>query len=186
LNFYDFSAVSMYGEEIKFDIFKNKVVIIVNTASHCGFTSQFDSLQRLYDRYKDKDFVILGFPCNQFAEQEPASNEDVLSFCTLNYGVSFPMFQKINVRDENAHPLFTYLTSIQPFKGFDHSHPVTKGLLAFLKDKHPEYLIGDSIKWNFTKFLIDKKGNVFNRYESTFSPAEIEKHIVELLTNKSV
>jgi glutathione peroxidase len=181
LNFYDFSAVAMDGEEIEFDIFKNKVVLIVNTASHCGFTSQFDSLQRLYERYRDTDFVILGFPCNQFAEQEPDNNENIYTFCTLNYGVSFPMFQKVNVRDHNAHPLFTFLTSSQSFKGFDQSHPITKGLITFLMDKHPNYLAGDSIKWNFTKFLIDKMGNVVNRYESTVSPIEIENEIIKLL-----
>jgi glutathione peroxidase len=181
MSIYNFSAIAMNGQEISFEEFKNKVVLIVNTASQCGFTTQYESLQLLYDRYKEKEFTILGFPCNQFAEQEPEDNETVHSFCKLNYGVSFPLFRKVNVRDNGAHPLFEYLVSAQPFNGFDDSHPVTKGLLNFLEKRHPEYLKGDSIKWNFTKFLVNHQGKVMKRYESTTDPLDIDKDIKELL-----
>ncbi|SFD00222.1 glutathione peroxidase [Bacillus sp. OV322] len=181
MSIYDFSATAMNGQDISLEEFKGKVVLIVNTAGQCGFTFQYEDLQRLYDRYKEKDFVILGFPCNQFAGQEPDDNEKVQFFCTLRYGVSFPMFQKIDVRDENAHPLFHYLASSQPFKGFDESHPVAKVLIPLLHEKHPEYIYGDSIKWNFTKFLIDKKGTVVKRFEPTTDPMDMEEDIELLL-----
>ncbi|MFD2444753.1 glutathione peroxidase [Bacillus sp. CGMCC 1.16607] len=181
MSIYQFSATAMSGHVINFEEFKNKVVLIVNTASHCGFTSQYENLQLLYDRYKDKGFTILGFPCNQFANQEPEDNENVHSFCKLNYGVSFPMFRKVNVRDHAAHPLFEYLVSTQPFNGFDDSHPVTKGLINFLEKRHPEYLTGDSIKWNFTKFLVNQRGEVIKRFEPTTDPIDIDKDIKELL-----
>ncbi|OLN21514.1 glutathione peroxidase [Domibacillus antri] len=182
MSIYDFSAVAMNGKEISLSDYRGKTVLIVNTASQCGFTFQFEDLQRLYDRYKEKDFIILGFPCNQFANQEPDDNDKVQSFCMLKYGVSFPMFQKINVRDDNAHPLFTYLAAAKPFEGFDTSHPVAKVLIPLLNEKHPEYLIGNSIKWNFTKFLIDKNGNVVKRFEPTTDPIDIEKDIELLLS----
>ncbi|MFK4302398.1 glutathione peroxidase-family protein [Paenibacillus sp. RC254] len=114
MSIYDYSAVAMNGKEISLSDFKDKVVLIVNTASQCGFTFQYQDLQRLYDHYKDRGLVILGFPCNQFADQEPDSNDSVHAFCTLNYGVAFPMFQKVDVRDKQAHPLFTYLSSSLP------------------------------------------------------------------------
>ncbi|MFD2442844.1 glutathione peroxidase [Bacillus sp. CGMCC 1.16607] len=181
MSIYDFSAVAINGQRINLEAYKDKVILIVNTASQCGYTYQYEDLQRLYDSYKEKGLVILGFPCNQFAGQEPDENDKIQSFCTLRYGVSFPMFQKVNVRDDNAHPLFTYLVSSQPFKGFDPSHPGTNGLVHFLKEKHPEYLSGDSIKWNFTKFLVDTKGNVIKRYESTVDPMDIKEDIEQLL-----
>ncbi|WP_309087168.1 glutathione peroxidase [Domibacillus sp.] len=181
MSIYDFSAKAMNGQEISLEKYRDKVVLIVNTASQCGFTFQYEDLQRLYDRYKEKDFVILGFPCNQFAGQEPDNNDKVQSFCTLRYGVSFPMFQKVNVRDEGAHPLFEYLASKKPFEGFNESHPVAKVLIPLLKEKHPEYLFGDAVRWNFTKFLIDKKGTVLKRYEATTDPIDMEKDIELLL-----
>ncbi|AZH29893.1 glutathione peroxidase [Paenibacillus sp. M-152] len=181
MSIYDYSAIAMNGKEITLSDYKDKVVLIVNTASQCGFTFQYQDLQRLYDQYKDRDLVILGFPCNQFADQEPDSNESVQTFCTLNYGVAFPMFQKVNVRDEQAHPLFTYLASSLPFEGFDETHSVAKILIPLIHERHPEYLPGDSIKWNFTKFLIDRNGKVIKRFEATTDPLDMEEYIEALL-----
>ncbi|WP_139488670.1 glutathione peroxidase [Brevibacillus dissolubilis] len=181
MTIYNYSAKAMNGKEVSLEEYKGKVVLIVNVASRCGFTFQYEDLQKLYDRYKDQDFVILGFPCNQFAEQEPGTNEQVHTFCTLTYGVNFPMFQKVNVRDEGAHPLFTYLAASKPFEGFNPFHPVAKILKSIIDEQLPHYMIGDSIKWNFTKFLIDRQGNVVKRFEATTDPIDMERDIEEVL-----
>lgn len=183
MSIYDFSAKSIDGEDVSLEEYKGKVVIVVNTASKCGFTPQYEDLQKIYDKYKDQGLEILGFPCNQFAEQEPGNNSDVKSFCLINYGVSFPLFEKVDVRGPKAHPIFNYLTEEMPFKGFDLNHPIGKILDSLLKEKFPETLIGDSIKWNFTKFLIDRNGKVVQRFEPTTSPLDMEKDI-ELLLKK--
>ncbi|MGU3473940.1 glutathione peroxidase [Paenibacillus sp. D51F] len=177
MSVYDYSAVSMMGKEVSLEEYRGKVLLIVNTASECGFTYQYQDLQRLYDRYKDQGLVILGFPCNQFADQEPGSNEQVQAFCTLRYGVSFPMFNKVNVRDADVHPLFQYLTSAKPFDGFDETHPPAKLLNALIEEKFPHFMDGDSIKWNFTKFLIGRGGQVVKRFESTVEPMDMETDI---------
>ncbi|MFD1887113.1 glutathione peroxidase [Paenibacillus wenxiniae] len=181
MSVYQYSAKAMNGRDISLENYRGKVILIVNTASQCGFTFQYEDLQRLYDRYKEKGFVVLGFPSNQFADQEPDGNDQINAFCTLNYGVSFPMFQKVDVRDKHAHPLFTYLANSKPFEGFDTTHSVAKILLPLLHERHPEYLPGDSIKWNFTKFLIDRDGQVIRRFESTTDPLDMEQDIEALL-----
>lgn len=155
---YDFSTTSLQGQPIELSSFKDKVVLIVNTASKCGFTNQYTGLQKLYDSFAAKGLVVLGFPCNQFGAQEPGSTEDIQSFCQVNYGVSFPLSEKIDVNGSNAHPLYKYLTAAKP------------GLLG-LKD----------IKWNFTKFLVDRQGNVVKRYAPTDTPEAIAKDIEGLL-----
>ena len=157
MNIYDFTVNDIDGNEVSMQQFKNKVLLIVNTASACGFTPQLEGLQKLYDEYKNKDFVVLGFPCNQFKNQDPGTNKEIKTFCSLNYGVTFPMFEKIEVNGQNTHPLY-----------------------KFLKTKKSG-LLGNKIKWNFTKFLVDKNGNVVSRFAPTTSPQDIEKHIVELL-----
>lgn len=157
MNFYDFSAREIDGQEISMDNYKEKVILIVNTASKCGLTPQFKDLEALYQEYKDKGFEILGFPCNQFAKQDSGSNEEIQQFCQLNYGVTFTMFEKINVNGQNAHPLYKYLKS------------QTKAIFS------------KEIKWNFTKFLVDNKGNVLKRYAPTVSPLKIKKDIEKLL-----
>ena len=181
MGIYDFTVKTNRGVEKNLGDYKGKVLLIVNTASKCGFTPQFKELQELYDKYKDKGLEILGFPCNQFAGQEPGTNEEVQSFCRVNYGVKFQIFEKGDVRGETAQPLFKYLTSQKKFEGFDESHPIAKPLMDALKQNFPEYLEGDGIKWNFTKFLVDREGNVVARFEPTTTPASIAKDIEALL-----
>ena len=157
MKFYDFTAKKMNGIEVKMDEYKGKVLLVVNTASKCGFTPQLAELEQMYKDYKDKGFEILGFPCNQFANQDPGSNKEISDFCLINYGVTFNMFQKIEVNGENAHPLYKFLKNEK------------KGLLS------------KEIKWNFTKFLIDSEGNVVKRYAPTVKPLKIEEDIKNLL-----
>lgn len=152
-HFYEFSALNLHGKEIKMEEFKGKMVLIVNTASNCGFTPQFEGLEELYKKYSEKGLVILGFPCNQFGNQEPGDENSIAEGCVINYGVTFPMFSKIEVNGKNAHPLFKYLKT------------KLKGLL------------GKRIKWNFTKFLIDKNGNPLKRFSPTTKPEKIEAYL---------
>ncbi|NCD01297.1 glutathione peroxidase [bacterium] len=157
MKIYDYEVEKIDNTRIKLEEYKDKVLLIVNTASKCGFTPQFEGLESLYKKYKDQGFEILGFPCNQFANQDPLSDQEIQSFCSLNYGVSFPMFKKSEVNGENAHPLYKYLKEEK------------KG--AF----------GSNIKWNFTKFLIDKNGNVIKRFAPSKKPQDLEKDILKLL-----
>jgi len=157
MEFYDISAEKMNGKEVKMEEYKGKVVLVVNTASKCGFTPQFKELEELYKDYEKQGLEILGFPCNQFAKQDSGSNEEIQAFCQLNYGVTFTMFKKIDVNGENAHVLYKYLQS------------EAKGLL------------GEKIKWNFTKFLIDTEGNVIKRYAPAVSPLKLKDDIEKLL-----
>ncbi len=181
MSIYDFTVKTNKGVEKNLGDYKGKVLLIVNTASKCGFTPQFEELQELYKTYKDRGLEILGFPCNQFAEQDPGTAEEIQSFCKLNYGVTFQIFEKGDVRGETAQPLFKYLTAQKGFKGFDKSHPIAEKLEEALKKNFPEYLEGDGIKWNFTKFLIDKNGNVVERFEPTTTPKSIAADIEKLL-----
>ncbi len=155
---YDFSATSIEGQPIDLSSYKDKVLLIVNTASQCGFTTQYQGLQALYDKYANNGLVVLGFPCNQFGAQEPGSGNDIQSFCETRFGVTFPLFEKIDVNGTNAHPLYQYLTKTAP------------GILG-----------SEAIKWNFTKFLVDGNGSVVKRYGSTTEPKEIDKDIEALL-----
>lgn len=181
MNVYDFKAKTSRGEEKSLADYRGKVLIIVNTASKCGFTPQFKELQDLYMKYKDRGLEILGFPCDQFAHQEPGSNQEVQEFCRLNYGVTFRVFGKGDVRGDNAQPLFKYLTEAQKFKGFEPDSPSTEMLTNALKSHFPEYLEGDSIKWNFTKFLVNREGQPVGRFEPTASPVSMETEIEKLL-----
>lgn len=178
---YDFTVKTNKGVEKSLADYKGKVLLIVNTASKCGFTPQFKELQELYTKYNERGFEILGFPCNQFAGQEPGTNDEVQNFCRLNYGVTFQIFEKGDVRGETAQPLFKYLTAQKKFEGFDMNHPVAKPLLEALQKNFPEYLEGDGIKWNFTKFLINRNGEVVARFEPTTTPAAIAADIEKLL-----
>jgi glutathione peroxidase len=157
MDFYDFSAKDINGHEINMNEYKGKVLLVVNTASKCGFTPQLKELEELYKEYRGIGLEILGFPCNQFLNQEPGSNNDVKNFCEINYGVTFNMFEKIDVNGNNAHPIFKYL-----------------------KSKEKGFLTSD-IKWNFTKFLINKEGNVVKRYSPTTAPSKIRTDIEKLI-----
>jgi glutathione peroxidase len=156
-SFYDFEAVSLDGEKVSMQKYRGKVVLVVNTASKCGFTKQYEGLQKLHEQYADKGLAILGFPCNQFGHQEPGSSDDIRQFCKLNYGVSFDMFEKIKVNGRDTHPLFKYLKDKLPAKP-------TK-----------------AIKWNFTKFLLGRDAVPVKRFAPAATPEDIEPPIKKLL-----
>lgn len=181
MSIYNFNATTIDGDEVSLEQYREKVLLIVNTASKCGFTPQYEGLEKLYEQYKDKGFEILGFPSNQFAGQEPGEDQEIKKMCTINYGVSFQLFKKSDVRGENAQPLFRYLTEKTSFKGFDLDQPNEKKFNDFLKERHPEFLEGNSVKWNFTKFLIGRDGNIVERYESITEPAAMALDIEKLL-----
>ena len=155
--FYKFKAKSLQGKEIPMEDYIGKTILLVNTASQCGLTPQYEGLEKLYQKYKNKGFVVLGFPCNQFGQQEPGDEKSISEGCLVNYGVTFPMFSKIEVNGENAHPIFKYL----------------KNELGGL--------FGSRIKWNFTKFLVDKEGRPIKRFAPTTKPESIDKYLGKIL-----
>lgn len=155
---YDFSAKTIDGDEQKLSAYKGKTMLVVNVASKCGFTPQYTGLEALYEKFKDKGVVVLGFPCDQFGHQEPGDEAEIKNFCSLTYDVKFPLFAKVEVNGANTHPLYKYLKS------------QAKGLLG-----------SESIKWNFTKFLVDADGKVVTRYAPTDTPAKIEKDLAAIL-----
>jgi glutathione peroxidase len=181
MSIYNFNSITIDGDEVSLEQYKGKVLVIVNTASECGFTPQYEGLEKLYQQYKDKGFEILGFPSNQFAGQEPGEDQEIKKMCAINYGVSFQLFNKSDVRGENAQPLFKYLAEETAFEGFDQYQPNEKKFNDFLKERHPQFLEGNSIKWNFTKFLIGRDGNIVSRYESTTVPEAMASDIEKLL-----
>ena len=156
MEFYDITVQDRLGNEVKMSDYKGKVLLIVNTATGCGFTPQYEGLEALYEKFKDKGLEILDFPCNQFANQAPGNDEEIHQFCTLKYNTTFPRFKKIEVNGENESPLYTYLKSQQKGK------------------------FGSKIKWNFTKFLVDREGKVIDRFGPATTPASIEKKITDL------
>ncbi len=180
-NVYDFTVKDRKGNDVSLSEYKGKVLLIVNTATRCGFTPQYEELEALYKVYKDKGFEILDFPCNQFDEQAPGSDEDIHSFCRLNYGTDFPQFKKIEVNGENELPLYTFLKAQKGFQGFDPNHKIGKILNEMLAKDDPNFAKKPDIKWNFTKFLIDKEGNVVERFEPTYDIKQIEEQIKSLL-----
>ena len=178
---YDFKAQTSRGKELDFAQFEGKVLLIVNTASKCGFTPQFEGLEKLNEKYKDKGLVVIGFPCNQFAGQDPGSDSEISEFCQLNYGVTFQIMKKIDVNGAEAHPIFTYLKGEAGFAGFNPAHPLTKVLDEMFSKENPDYAKNPDIKWNFTKFLISKDGTKIQRFEPTSEPEEIAASIEALL-----
>ncbi|WP_342564660.1 glutathione peroxidase [Paenibacillus sp. FSL R7-0345] len=158
MSIYDYEANTLRGQEESLSKYKGKVLLVVNTASKCGFTPQYKGLQEVYDKFKDRGFEVLGFPSNQFASQEPGESEDIAEFCEINYGVTFPMYEKVDVKGDNAHPLFKYLSKEAP------------GVLG-----------SKSVKWNFTKFLVDQDGRVLKRFAPSTTPDQIEADIAKLL-----
>ena len=174
MNVFDFKVKNMQDSEVSLSEYAGKIILIVNTASNCGFTPQFDGLEKLYQQYADQGLVILGFPCNQFLAQEPGSDEEISSFCRLQYGVTFPIFSKIDVIGESADPLFIFLSEAAPFTGFELDKESGQKLQGSVQKHYPENLGGNSIKWNFTKFLIARDGAVKSRYEPTVTPDELD------------
>ena len=176
---YDFKTKSNKGAEVDLAQYKGQVVMIVNTASKCGFTPQYDGLEALYQKYKDQGFVILGFPCDQFAGQEPGSNEEIAEFCRLNHGVTFPLMAKTDVNGANAEPVFEFLKTQAPteeYSGFK-AKATHKMLKAISKSVEKD----SDIKWNFTKFLISKDGETIKRYAPTTEPKDFEKDVEAML-----
>ncbi|MBR4512432.1 MAG: glutathione peroxidase [Bacteroidales bacterium] len=177
---YDFKALDNKGEEVDMAQYRGKVLMIVNTASKCGFTPQYDGLEALYQKYKEQGLVILGFPCDQFKHQEPGSDEEIAEFCRVNHGVTFPLMRKIEVFGENAHPIFKYLTEQVPDEK-----------VSGLKDKAVMKMVDSlsksdgreegGVRWNFTKFLISKDGSVIKRYAPVAKPEDMEADIEAML-----
>ena len=155
---YDFTVTNLHGKKVRLDAYKGKVLLIVNTASKCGFTPQYKGLEALYEQFGKRGFAVLGFPSNQFGEQEPGPESEIAEFCEMNFGVTFPLFAKIDVNGEAAHPLYKFMTKAKP------------GLLG-----------SEAIKWNFTKFLVGKDGQVIERYAPTTEPKDIAADIEKLL-----
>ncbi len=180
-NVYDFTVKDRRGNDVSLAEYKGKVLLIVNTATRCGFTPQYEELEALYKNYKEQGLEILDFPCNQFGEQAPGTEEEIHQFCTLNFGTEFPQFKKIEVNGENELPLYTYLKSQRGFQGFDKNHKIGELLDDMLSKADPYYASKSDIKWNFTKFLVDREGNVVERYEPTTECDVIEEAIKQLL-----
>ncbi|MCM1201762.1 MAG: TIGR03905 family TSCPD domain-containing protein [Bacteroides fragilis] len=185
MNFYDFKAGDINGDEVSLRDYAGKVILVINSATECGFTPQYDSLQDLFEKYGGEGFVILDFPCNQFGHQAPGTNEEIASFCDSRYGITFPIFSKIEVNGSKEHPLYAYLKSQKGFGGLNPGHPLTPMLESILERMDPDYAENSDIKWNFTKFLIDREGNVVERFEPTADMAAVEEKIVSLLETKS-
>lgn len=181
---YDFNVKNDEGKEVSLSDYKGKVILIVNTATRCGFTPQYKELEELYQKYSQSGLEILDFPCNQFGQQAPGSIEEIHNFCTANFNIHFPQFDKIDVNGDNAHPLFTYLKSKQAFGGFDLNERLGKLLDDMMRKKDPEFDKNPDIKWNFTKFLIDRQGNVIKRFEPTDKMADVEMEIAKALNNQ--
>ena len=180
-NLYDFEVMAQGGKPIKLDKFKGKVVLIVNTASKCGFTPQYADLEALYKRYHSRGLEILDIPCNQFGGQSPESDAETTEFCQLNYGTEFPQMKKSEVNGANELPLYKWLKAEQGFKGFDKGHRLSEILDTKLREADADYDKKSDIKWNFTKFLINRQGDVVARFEPTADMARVEEAIEKLL-----
>ena len=179
--FYDIEAEDAMCVTHKMDEYRGKVVLIVNTATQCGFTPQYDELQSMYEKYHDQGLEILDFPCNQFGGQAPGTNEEIAAFCDAKFGITFKQFSKTDVNGKNEHPLYTFLKDQKGFQGFDKGNPLAVLLNIKLKRTDPDYKNTPDIKWNFTKFLIDRQGNVVERFEPTKDMDIVDEKIRELL-----
>ena len=178
--FYDYSIINGKGEEIKLSSFKGKVVLVVNTATGCGFTPQYEPIEKLYRDYHDKGLEILDIPCNQFGGQAPGSDDEIHEFCTLHYNTTFPQMKKADVNGPSELPLYTFLKKEKGFEGFG-PHPYKELLEGMFAKNDPEWYKKSDIKWNFTKFLIDRNGNVVARFEPTEDMGKVEEAIKNLL-----
>jgi len=179
MGIYDFKVMDRKGNEVSLSEFKGKVLLIVNTATGCGFTPQYKGLEELYQKYHDKGLEILDFPCDQFGHQAPGDDDEIHEFCTMKYHTTFDQFKKIEVNGENAIPLYNYLKEQKGFTGFT---GVKGALMKTVVSKFdPDYENNPNIKWNFTKFLVDREGNVIDRFESTVEPKKIDDKVAGLL-----
>ena len=176
---YDFTVKDRKGNDVFLSEYKGKVLLVVNTATGCGFTPQYKELQEIYEEFKDKGFEILDFPCNQFGDQAPGNDEEIHTFCTGRFGITFPQFAKIDVNGENAIPLFKWLTENTKFNGFGKS-PMSLILSGVVKKQDKDYKNNGNVKWNFTKFLIDRNGEIVARFEPT-DMKKLKKAIEEIL-----
>lgn len=180
-NLYDFELTAQGGKSVPMSDYKGKVVLIVNTASKCGFTPQYAELQALYAKYNERGLEIIDIPCNQFGEQSPESDAETTQFCQLNYGTAFAQFKKSEVNGANELPLYRWLKAERGFKGFDEGHNLSPILDKLLREADANYDKSSDIKWNFTKFLIDRNGDVVARFEPTADMSKVEQAIEELL-----
>ena len=180
---YDFTVKDRKGKDVSLKEYANEVILIVNSATKCGFTPQYEELEKLYEKYRSDGFVVLDFPCNQFGQQAPGTDESIHEFCKLNFGTDFPRFKKIKVTGPDADPLFKFLEEQKGFAGWDMEHPIAHILDDMLSKEDPQYKEKPGIKWNFTKFLIDKRGNVVARFEPTTKTEVIAEQIEQLLKN---
>ena len=178
---YDFSVKDRKGKNVSLKEYANEVLLIVNTATKCGFTPQYEELEKLYEKYHAQGFEVLDFPCNQFGAQAPGTDESIHQFCKLNYGTEFPRFKKVKVNGADAEPLYVFLKEQKTFAGFNPEHELTPVLKEILSKETPDYKETSDIKWNFTKFLVNKRGQVIARFEPTESISNIAKQIEELL-----
>lgn len=181
MSIYDFTVKDIRGRDVSLADYKGKAVLIVNTANKCGFTPQYTGLENLYKKYKDKGLVVLGFPCNQFLQQMPGTGDEIASFCQVNFGVTFPLFAKIDVNGPDEAPLYAYLKKEAPFKGYELEKEGGKVIQNVVKEHYPENLEGDGIKWNFTKFLISRDGSKVDRFEPTVTPEELDAVVAKSL-----
>ena len=180
MSIYDYAYTSIEGNPVSMSDYKGKVVLIVNTASKCGFAPQYEGLEALYQRYRDQGFEVIGFPCNQFMDQEPGDEAAISEFCSVRYGVTFPMSAKVDVRGDDAIPLFRYLTEQKGFEGMGKGIK-NKAFDMMLKAKYKDGYKDSQVKWNFTKFLVDRQGEVTARFEPVVEPAETAAYIKKLL-----
>jgi len=180
MGFYDYSVTDMEGKEISMKEFEGKVVLVVNTATGCGFTPHYEDIEAMFEKYHDQGFEVLDVPCNQFAGQTPGTDEEIHEFCTLHYNTLFPQMTKSDVNGENALPLFTWLKSQKGFEGFGKG-PKAMMMAALLKKIDRDYKNNPDIKWNFTKFVIDRQGNVAARFEPTAKMSDVEAFVAGLL-----
>lgn len=178
-SFYDYSVYAADGKEVKMSEYKGKVVMVVNTATGCGFTPQYEPIENMYKKYHDKGLVILDIPCNQFANQAPGSDEEIHEFCQIHYNTTFPQMKKSEVNGENELPLYTFLKSQKGFEGFGKGMAATG--LSLATKKFNKGLKKDDIQWNFTKFIINKEGEVVKRFEPTNDMNDVEEYVVSLL-----
>ncbi len=180
---YGFEEKSIDGKGVRLERYAGKVLLIVNVASKCGFTPQYEALEKLHEGHEGEGLVVLGFPSDQFGHQEPGTEDEIKTFCMTQYGVKFPLFAKVDVNGPNATPLYRYLRAEQP-GSFHKDTPGAEKLYAHLEKTMPEVLGTDAVKWNFTKFLVDRQGKVVKRFESSETPQAIEPEIVALLAKR--